>query len=72
MVSHQARKRRLARVPKGRVAKVVGKADRFHKVFVGSQCAGEGTSDLSDFEGVGEAGSIIIAFLVNKDLCFIL
>ena len=58
----------FAGVSEGCVAKVVSESDSFGEVFVEEEGAGDGAGDLSDFEGVGHAGAVVIAFGGEKDL----
>ena len=53
------------------MAEVVRQANGFDQVFVRAQRAGNGAPDLGHFQGVGEAGAVIIALVVDEYLGFI-
>ena len=53
---------------KGRVTQVMRQADGFDQVFVGTQGARDRASDLGDFQGVRQAGAVVIAFIVDENL----
>ena len=52
----------------GRVTQVVRQADGLDQILVAAQGAGDGATDLRDFDGVRETGAIVIAFVVDEDL----
>ena len=80
----QVVERALARMAEGRVAEIVGKADRLDQVgvnveTVGKQRAGlaqqpggDGFSDLRDLQRVGEAGAVEVVFAGPTDLGLVL
>ena len=51
----------FADVPEGCVSEVVAEGDGFGEVFVEVQGARDGAGNLADFEGVGQAGNIVVA-----------
>ena len=53
------------------MAQVVGQADGFDQVFVGAQGDGDGAPDLGHFQGVGQAGAVVIALVVDEHLGFV-
>ena len=72
MVTHQPGQYGFARMPKWWMAKIVCQADRFNQVFVCAEGAGYGPAYLSDFQCVSQTCTIIIAFIRDEDLGFIL
>ena len=68
MRPHELMQRPLAVMAKGRMAQVVGQADRLDQVRVGSQRQGNALGNLSDFERVGEAGPKKISLVDAEDL----
>ena len=55
-----------------RVSQVVGQGKSLGKIFVGLQGAGNRTSDLGDFDGMGQPGSIVIPFVIDEHLSLVL
>jgi hypothetical protein len=53
------------------MAEIVGEGDDFGKVGVGGEATAEPAGELGDFEGVGHAGAVVIAFVIDEDLCFV-
>lgn len=53
---------------KGGVADVMPKGDGFGEVLVEAEGAADGAGDLADFEGVGEAGAVMVAGGGDEDL----
>ena len=47
------------------------KADCFHQVFIGAQGAGNGSTDLGHFQGMGQTGAVLISLIVNEYLGFV-
>ena len=68
MVFHQAGQSDLAGMTEGAVPQVMRQADRFYQVFVGAQGAGDGPPNLGHFQGMGQAGAVIIPFVVEENL----
>ena len=64
--------RRLARVPEGRVAEVMPKADRLGEVLVEAQGARHRARDADGLERVREASAVVIALGRHEDLCLVL
>ncbi len=65
---HRLLQRVLARVTEGRMAKIVGEAQRFGQVFVQPQRPGDRPPDLRDLDAVREADSIMVAVGSDEDL----
>lgn len=59
---------RFARMAERGMPHVVQECDGFGQIFVEAQGAGDGSADLGDFEGVRQAGAMIIAKLVDEHL----
>ena len=72
LIFHQAVQRRFTGMPEGRVTEIMGKADRLHQVLVAPQCPGHRPPDLRDFQGVRQSRPVIITFVVDEDLRFVL
>ena len=51
----------FARVAKRRMPEVVAEGNGFGQVFVQAQGARNGTPDLRNFEGMGQAGAVVVA-----------
>ena len=58
-------------MPKWRVTEIVRQTDGLDQVFVRSQSAGQCPTDLGNFQRVGEAGTEVVAFEIDKDLCLV-
>ncbi len=58
-------------MPKWRVTEVMCQTDRFHQVFISSQGSGDRTTNLRDFQSVGETSAIVVPFIVDEDLGFV-
>jgi hypothetical protein len=54
-----------------RVTQVVRQSDRLSEVFVDLQYAGKAHRHLAHLERMGKPRAVIIAFVVQKDLCFV-
>ncbi len=67
-IPHQPGQGHFAGVTEGGMSQVMRQADRLHKVFVAAQGAGQRPADLGDFQGMGETGAEVIAFVVDEDL----
>ena len=50
------------------VADIVGEGDGFGEVFVGLEGAGDGTADGGHFDGVREAGAVMVGGAVDEHL----
>ena len=68
---HQARQHDFPGMAERRMTQVVRQADGLAQVFVATQGAGKGAADLSHFDGVSETCAVIVAFVVDKDLCLV-
>src|SRR5690242_4745879 len=51
---------------------IMRETERFGEVVIDREHARNGTGDLRDFEGMGEACAVIIAFMMHEDLCLVL
>ena len=69
---HPGVQRVLAGVAEGRVAEVVRQRQRFGKVLVQPQLAGDGAGDLRHFQAVGQPRAVEIAHVVDEDLGLVL
>ncbi len=58
----------LARMGERRMAEIMGEGDCLCEVRVQAQRVGDGAGDLGDFQGVGEAGAEVVAFVGHEDL----
>ena len=56
----------------GRVSEVVAEGDGLGEVLIEHERAGDGARDAGDFEGVGEAGAVVVAFRLEEDLGLVL
>jgi hypothetical protein len=52
----------------GRMADIVGEAERFGQVLVEPERAGDGPPDLRDLQAVGQADAIMVAVGRDEDL----
>ena len=66
--AHAFVQRVLAGVSEGRVAEVVGQADRFDERLVQAQRLRDAARDLRHFERMREARAVQVAFVVDEDL----
>ena len=55
-------------VAEGRMTQIVGQSDGLGEVSVQPHGPGQGAGDLGDFQGMGQAGAEVIAFMGHKDL----
>src|SRR5258706_1114676 len=51
------------------VAEIVRERNRFDKVLVEKKSASKGPGDLGDLEAMGEPGAVVIALVIDEDLC---
>ena len=61
----------LSEVSEGRVAEVVAAGGGLDEVFGPVERARDGAGDLLDFDGVGEAGCVVVALGCQEDLGFV-
>ncbi|BCI68456.1 hypothetical protein AAJCM20276_30800 [Acetobacter aceti] len=54
------------------VAQIMGEGDGFCDVFICTEMPGHGSCDLGHFEGVCQAGSEEITFVIDENLSFVL
>ena len=59
---------RLTGVAERRVTEIVAEPDRLDQVLVEAERPADGAGDLGDFEGVGEAGPVVVAGRGDEDL----
>ena len=64
--------RPLAGVPERRVAEVMGERERLGEVLIERQGARERAGDLGDFQGVGQAGAVVVALVEHEHLGLVL
>lgn len=62
----------LARVAERGVADIVAEGDGFDEIFVQAKSPADGSGDLGDFEGVSEAGPVVVAERIDKNLGLVL
>ena len=60
------------RMTEGRMPQVMSQRDGLGQVLVQAQGPGHRAGDLADFQGMGQAGTVMIAFRGKKDLCLLL
>ena len=71
VLGHAFVQRVLSGVAKRRVAQVVRQRHGFDQILVKTQGAGNGATQLRDFERVRQAGAEQVAFVVQKNLRFV-
>jgi len=59
-------------MPKWRMTQVMAQANRLHEVFIGAKSPRQAPPNLGHFQGVGETGAIVVAFVVDEDLRLVL
>src|SRR5262249_45640982 len=64
--------RRLARVAEWGMPDVVNESNRLRKVFVEVEEPRDGTGDLGSFQCVRQPGPVVIALVVDENLCLVL
>ena len=69
---HHIVQRGLARMAEGRVADIVGERQRFGEILVQPEQAGGGARDLADFQRMGQARAVMIAFMGDENLRLLL
>jgi hypothetical protein len=67
-IGHRRLQRILAGMAEGRMADIVGEAERLGQILVEAERAGDGPADLRDLEAVGQADPIMIAVGRDEDL----
>ncbi len=68
MILHAVVERILAGVAERRVPEIVRQRYGLHQIFVQPEIASHRSSDLRDFNAVGQAGSEQIAFMIDENL----
>ena len=67
-IGHRRLQRVLAGMAEGRMADIVGEAERLGQILVEAERAGHGPADLRDFEAVGQADPEMVAVGRDEDL----
>ena len=62
----------LAGMPERRVANVMAERDGLRQGLVQAQRGGEGSRNLRDLRGVGQARDVMVALGIEEDLCLVL
>ena len=62
----------LAGMPERRVPEIVRKGNRLAEVFVQPEGTSYGARDLGNLEGVGQASTVVVAFVIDEDLRLVL
>ena len=57
---------------KRRVSEIVRQRQGLRQIFVEAEGAGDRAGDLRDFEAVGQAGPVMVALVIDEDLCLVL
>ena len=68
--AHGFVERVFAGVAKGRMADVMYQRERFGEVAVQAKGGGDGARKLGDFDGVGEAATVMVGVALGEDLGF--
>ncbi len=68
MLTHGCVERLFSGVAEGRMANVVDQGQRFDQVAVQSELGGDGTRDLRDFDGVGQAIAKVVGVAAGENL----
>jgi len=50
----------------------MGQSQGFSQILIKAKDTGNGPCDLGDFDGMGEPGAVVIAFMIHKNLGFML
>ena len=72
MVGHQLIESILTGVAEGRVPEIMRERNRLDKILVQSKGPGYRTRNLRNLEGMCQAGSIMVAFMVDENLGLVL
>ena len=54
------------------MAKIMGEGQGLNQIFVQLQPASDATADLGNFQGMSQTGPVVIAFMIDKNLGFVL
>jgi len=68
MFAHRCVESLFSGVAEGRMADVVDQGQRFDQVTVQSELGGDGTRDLRDFDGVGQAIAKVVGVAARENL----
>ena len=63
--------RALAGVAERRMAEIVRQRQRLGEVLVEAERARERAGDLGDFQRVGQPGAVMVALVIDEDLCLV-
>ncbi len=58
----------LARMAKRRMTEIVAKRASLRKIFVEAERSGERARNLGNLKGMGEAGAVVVAFVIDENL----
>jgi hypothetical protein len=72
VAGHHLRQGEFAGVAERAVSQIVGQAHRFDQVFVQTEDPADGPRDLGDLQRMGKPGTVMVPFVVDEDLGFIL
>ena len=72
VILHQTSQGDLTGMTEGTVSKVVRQANRLDQVFICAESPRNCASNLGDFKGMGQAGAVVIAFIVDEYLGLVL
>jgi hypothetical protein len=62
----------FAGVAKGRVAKIMGQGEGFGQILIKAKDTRDRPCDLSNFNGMGQPGAVVVALVIHKNLGFML
>ncbi len=68
VIPHALGQHFFAGMSKRRMTKIVRQSDRFRQVFIQSQGPRDGAADRGDLDGMGQAGSQMIARSIEENL----
>src|SRR6185369_4743827 len=72
VILHQPVKNFFSRMAKWGMPEIMSKRQCLCQLLVQPKTPCHRLADLSDFQGVGKSGSVVIPFMVDKNLCFVL
>ncbi len=61
----------FARMAKRRMTEIMGKSAGLREILVEAERTSERARNLGDLKGMGEAGAIVVAFVIDKNLRFV-
>jgi hypothetical protein len=68
---HKAVENLFSRMPERCMSEIMGQGQGFNQVFIEPQTPGYATTNLCNFERMGQAGAVVISFMIDKDLGFV-